>query len=52
MGHFYSDTLARGLRYIYYQSDPARYPQGVKLLEEAVAAGEAAAYYYLARCYG
>lgn len=51
MGRFYSDTLEKGIRLLYFQADPARFPQGVKLVEQAVQAGEPDAYYYLARCY-
>lgn len=51
MGKFYSDTLEEAIKLIYFQSNPARYPEGVKLLEKAVADGEADAYYFLARCY-
>ena len=51
MGRFYSDTLEEGVRLIYFQADPALFPQGVKLVEQAVVAGEPDAYYYLARCY-
>ena len=39
------------MRLIYFQADPALFPQGVKLVEQAVVAGEPDAYYYLARCY-
>lgn len=52
MGRFYSDALEEGLRRIYLQSDPSRYQEGVRLLQQAVDTGEAAAHYYLARCYG
>ena len=39
MGRFYSDTLEEGVRLIYFQADPALFPQGVKLVEQAVVAG-------------
>ena len=51
MGRFYSDTLEEGVRLIYFQADPALFPRGVNLVEQAVEAGEPNAYYYLARCY-
>ena len=51
MGRFYSDTLEEGVRLIYVQADPALFPRGVNLVEQAVEAGEPNAYYYLARCY-
>ena len=38
MGKFYSDTLEDAIKLIYFQSNPARYPEGVKLLEKAVEA--------------
>lgn len=50
MGKFYSDTLEDAIKLIYFQSNPARYPEGVKLLEKAVEEGEPDAYYFLARC--
>ncbi len=53
MERYYSDTLREGLRLLYFQAeDPVRYANGVRLLEQAVAAGEPHAYYFLARCYG
>ena len=50
MGKFYSDTLEDAIKLIYFQSNPARYPEGVILLEKAVEEGEPDAYYFLARC--
>lgn len=52
MGRFYSDTLEKGIRLIYFQADRSLFPEGVKLIQEAVSAGEPDAYYFLARCYG
>lgn len=52
MEHYYSDTLREGLRLLYFQADSSRFPEGVKLLEEAVANEEPHAFYFLARCYG
>lgn len=51
MGKFYSDALEEGIRLLYFQADPAKFPQGVSLLEAAVETGEPDAYYFLARCY-
>jgi len=39
MGRFYSDTLEEGVRLIYFQADPALFPQGVKLGEQAGGGG-------------
>lgn len=52
MGKFYSDTLEEALKLLYFQADESRFPEGVALLEQAVANGEADAFYFLARCYG
>lgn len=52
MERYYSDTLCRGLRLLYFQSDPSKFAEGVQLLEEAAAAEEPHAFYFLARCYG
>ncbi len=52
MGKFYSDTLEAGLKLLYFQADETRFPEGVALLEKAVAADEPDAFYFLARCYG
>lgn len=52
MEHFYSDTLCKGLRLLYFQADPSRFAEGVQLLEKAVADEEPHAFYFLARCYG
>lgn len=52
MERYYSETLQKGLRLLYFQADPARFAEGVKLLEEAVAKEEPHAFYFLARCYG
>lgn len=52
MENYYSDTLREGLRLLYFQADPSRFPEGVRLLEEAVANEEPHAFYFLARCYG
>lgn len=51
MGKFYSDTLEKGIRLLYFQADPQKFPEGVRYVEQAVQAGEPDAYYYLARCY-
>lgn len=51
MGKFYSDTLEKGIHILYFQSDKSKYPEGVKLIEEAVDLREPDAYYFLARCY-
>lgn len=52
MERYYSDTLIEGIRLIYFQSDPSKFPAGVRLLEQAVANEEPHAFYFLARCYG
>ena len=52
MEHYYSDTLCKGLRLLYFQADPAKFAEGVELLEQAVANEEPHAFYFLARCYG
>jgi len=52
MGRFYSDTLDAALKLLYFQADESRFPEGVALLEKAVASHEPDAYYFLARCYG
>ncbi len=52
MGRFYSDTLEAALKLLYFQADESRFPEGVALLEQAVANREPDAYYFLARCYG
>ncbi len=52
MGKFYSDTLEKALKLLYFQADESLFPEGVALLEQAVSAEEPDAYYFLARCYG
>lgn len=52
MERYYSDTLCKGLRLLYFQADPSKFPEGVRLLEKAVEAEEPHAFYFLARCYG
>ncbi len=52
MEHFYSLTLREGLRRLYFQADPAGFPEGVRFLEQAVENEEPHAFYFLARCYG
>ncbi len=52
MERFYSNTLCRGLRLLYFQADPSLFAEGVQLLEKAVADEEPHAFYFLARCYG
>lgn len=52
MEHYYSDTLCKGLRLLYFQADPSKFAEGVELLEKAVANEEPHAFYFLARCYG
>lgn len=51
MGKFYSDTLEKGIRILYFQANPQKFPEGIKYVEQAVQAGEPDAYYFLARCY-
>lgn len=51
MGRFYSDELEEGVRLIYFQSDRTKYPEGVRLIEEAMEKGEPDAYYFGARLY-
>lgn len=51
MSQYYSDTLDWALKLLYFQADPGKFSEGVKLLEEAVAKDEPDAYYFLARCY-
>lgn len=50
--YYYSDTLNEGIHLLYFQSDPSKFPDGVKLLEQAVENEEPHAFYFLARCYG
>lgn len=52
MERYYSDTLCKGLRLLYFQADPSKFAEGVELLEKAVANEEPHAFYFLARCYG
>lgn len=52
MERYYSETLCKGLRLLYFQADPAKFAEGVALLEKAVANEEPHAFYFLARCYG
>lgn len=52
MERYYSDTLCKGLRLLYFQADPSKFAEGVQLLEKAVADEEPHAFYFLARCYG
>lgn len=52
MENHYSDTLRQGIQLLYFQSDPSKFPDGVRLLEQAVANEEPHAFYFLARCYG
>lgn len=52
MERYYSETLCKALRLLYFQADPARFPEGVSLLEKAVENEEPHAFYFLARCYG
>lgn len=52
MERYYSDVLCKGIRLLYFQADPAKFAEGVRLLEEAVANEEPHAFYFLARCYG
>ncbi len=51
MDRYYSDTLQKALRLLYFQADPKKFPEGVVLLQQAVDSGEPDAYYFLARCY-
>lgn len=52
MERYYSDTLCKGLRLLYFQADPSKFAEGVRLLEKAVETEEPHAFYFLARCYG
>lgn len=52
MDRYYSDTLCKGLRLLYFQADPSKFAEGVQLLEKAAANEEPHAFYFLARCYG
>ncbi len=52
MEQYYSDTLCKALRLLYFQADSSQFPEGVQLLEQAVAAEEPDAFYFLARCCG
>ena len=52
MERYYSNTLCRGLKLLYFQADPSKFAEGVQLLEKAVALDEPHAFYFLARCYG
>ncbi len=51
MGKYYSDTLDEAIRLLYFQADAAKFPQGVRLAEQAVESGEPDAFYILSRCY-
>lgn len=51
MSKYYSETLDQALKLLYFQADPGKFPEGVRLLEQAVNNGEADACYFLARCY-
>ncbi|MBD5395265.1 MAG: sel1 repeat family protein [Lachnospiraceae bacterium] len=52
MERYYSETLCKGIRLLYFQADPSKFPEGIRLLEKAVENEEAHAFYFLARCYG
>ena len=52
MERYYSNTLCRGLKLLYFQADPSKFAEGVQLLEKATADEEPHAFYFLARCYG
>lgn len=52
MNRYYSDTLCKGLHLLYFQADPSKFAEGVRLLQKAVEAEEAHAFYFLTRCYG
>ena len=51
MSKYYSETLDQALNLLYFQADPDKFPEGVRMLEQAVNNGEADASYFLARCY-
>ena len=50
MGKYYCDELERGIQLLYFQSEESKFPEGVRLVEQAVQAGEPDAFYVLARC--
>lgn len=50
MGRFFSDEVEQALQYIYYDLKAGRGKEGFRLLEQAVAAGDADACCLLARC--
>lgn len=50
MGQFFSDSVERALKYIYYDLRSQRGAEGFRLLEQAVNAGDADACCLLARC--
>lgn len=51
MGKYYSDELEKGIELLYFQSDPSKYAEGVKLVQKACDNQEPDAYYIMARCY-
>ena len=52
MERYYSDTLCKGLRLLYFQADSAKFPEGIRFLKQAVENEEPHAFYFLTRCYG
>lgn len=51
MEKYYSSNLEEGTKLLYFQCDPAKYEEGIQLIQKAADENEADAYYFLARLY-